>query len=171
MRGLNKVHLIGNVGGDPEGRTTGGGSRVATFSLATSRQWNDHAGQKQESTQWHRIVVWQGLAEVVEKYVSKGSKVYVEGAVEYRKWEDKDGVTRYTTEINARELILLGDAKGAGRNSGPNPPPREDEDFPDFPNGYPPDWDESTERRPAAKQAAAKSASKPAAKKAARASA
>jgi single-strand DNA-binding protein len=115
---LNKVTLIGNLGNDPEVRSTTGGNRVATFSLATSRSWNDAAGSKQEKTEWHRCVVWNtktsGLADIVEKYVKKGDKLYVEGRIEYRQWQDKDGQTRYSTEINVRELIMLGGGKGGG---------------------------------------------------------
>jgi single-strand DNA-binding protein len=111
-RSLNKVTLIGNLGSDPEIRSTPGGGRVAQFSLATSRTWNDQTGGKQEKTEWHRCVVWNSkasqLADIVEKYVKKGDKLYVEGRIEYRQWQDKDGQTRYSTEINVRELILLG---------------------------------------------------------------
>src|SRR5437868_12623497 len=111
--------LIGNLGSDPEVRSTTGGNRVATFSLATSRTWNDASGAKQEKTEWHRCVVWNSkastLADVVERYVKKGDKLYVEGRIEYRQWQDKDGQTRYSTEINVRELIMLG---GAGSSRG-----------------------------------------------------
>jgi len=117
-RSLNKVTLIGNLGNDPEVRSTTGGSRVATFSLATSRQWNDAAGTKQEKTEWHRCVVWNTkgsqLADIVERYVKKGDKLYVEGRIEYRQWQDKDGQTRYSTEINVRELIMLSPRSGGG---------------------------------------------------------
>ena len=120
-RSLNKVTLIGNLGNDPEVRSTTGGNRVATFSLATSRTWNDQAGAKQEKTEWHRCVVWNTkgsqLADIVEKYVKKGDKLYVEGRIEYRQWQDKDNQTRYSTEINVRELIMLG-GKGAGGDFG-----------------------------------------------------
>jgi len=115
-RSLNKVMLIGNLGSDPEVRSTTGGNRVATFSLATSRSWNDASGAKQEKTEWHRCVVWNSkvsqLADIVERYVKKGDKLYVEGRIEYRQWQDKDGQTRYSTEINVRELIMLGGARG-----------------------------------------------------------
>src|SRR6476620_971194 len=121
-RSLNKVTLIGNLGNDPEVRSTTGGSRVATFSLATSRQWNDAAGAKQEKTEWHRCVVWNTkgsqLADIVERYVKKGDKLYVEGRIEYRQWQDKEGQTRYSTEINVRELIMLSGAPGGGSRSG-----------------------------------------------------
>ena len=121
-RSLNKVLLIGNLGNDPEVRSTTGGNRVATFSLATSRSWNDASGSKQEKTEWHRCVVWNTkssqLADIVEKYVKKGDKIYVEGRIEYRQWQDKDGQTRYSTEINVRELIMLGGGRGASGGEG-----------------------------------------------------
>jgi len=114
-RSLNKASLIGNVGQDPELRTTANGVRVANFSLATSRSWNGPSGDKQEKTEWHKCVVWNsqrgtggGLVEVIEKYVRKGEKLYVEGRIEYRQYQDKEGQTRYVTEINVRDLLLLG---------------------------------------------------------------
>jgi single-strand DNA-binding protein len=130
-RSLNKVTLIGNLGNDPEVRSTSGGNRVATFSLATSRSWNDAAGSKQEKTEWHRCVVWNTkssqLADIVERYVKKGDKIYVEGRIEYRQWQDKDGQTRYSTEINVRELIMLGAPRGGsggGDSDGESTPQR-----------------------------------------------
>ncbi len=123
-RSLNKVSLIGNLGQDPEVRSIANGGRVANFSLATSRQWSGQGGDKQEKTEWHRIVAWNGksgasgLADLVEKYVKKGDKLYVEGRIEYRSWQDKDGQTRYTTEIIANEIILLGGRGGAGGEGG-----------------------------------------------------
>ena len=118
-RSLNKASLIGNLGNDPEIRTTANGSKVATFSLATSRQWNSATGEKQEKTEWHRCVVWNtkgtGLADVVERYCKKGDKLYVEGRIEYRQWQDKENQTRYTTEINVRDLLMLGSGPGGGR--------------------------------------------------------
>jgi len=117
-RSLNKASLIGNLGSDPEVRNTTGGSKVATFSLATSRQWNSASGEKQEKTEWHRCVVWNakgtGLADVVEKYCKKGDRLYVEGRIEYRQWQDKENQTRYTTEINVRDLLMLGSGSGGG---------------------------------------------------------
>ena len=121
-RSLNKVTLIGNLGNDPEVRSTTGGNRVATFSLATSRTWNDQSGQRQEKTEWHRCVVWNTkgsqLADIVERYVHKGDKLYIEGRIEYRQWQDKDGQTRYSTEINVRELIMLSSKQGGGGYEG-----------------------------------------------------
>jgi single-strand DNA-binding protein len=123
-RSLNKVTLIGNLGADPEVRSTAGGQRVATLSVATSRQWSNAAGERQEKTEWHRVVLWntkfQQLADIAEKYVKKGDKVYVEGRIEYRTWEDREGKTRYTTEINARELIMLS-GRGPGADEGAVP--------------------------------------------------
>lgn len=117
-RSLNKVILIGNVGKDPEIRATSNGSRVASFSLATTRTWNDQGGAKQEKTEWHRCVVWSGkgqsLVEVVEKYVKKGDRLYVEGRIEYGQYQDKDGQTRYTTDIRVFEMIMLGGSRGGG---------------------------------------------------------
>ena len=116
-RSLNKVMLIGNLGNDPEVRSTTGGNRVANFSLATSRTWNSPSGEKQEKTEWHKCIVWNtkgsGLADVVEKYCKKGDKIYVEGRIEYRQWQDKENQTRYVTEINVRELVMLGGGRGA----------------------------------------------------------
>jgi single-strand DNA-binding protein len=128
-RSLNKVTLIGNLGADPEVRSTSGGNKVANFSLATSRQWTSASGEKQEKTEWHKCVAWNqgsrgtGLADVVERYAKKGDKLFVEGAIEYRTYEDKDKQTRYVTEINVREIILLGGGKGgdAGFDSGARP--------------------------------------------------
>ena len=125
---LNKVTLIGNVGQDPEIRSTQDGREVASFSLATSDRWKDKTtGEKKEKTEWHRIVCFQeGLVKVIKTYVKKGSKLYVEGALVTRKWTDKDGVDRYSTEINIKlqgKLFLL-DSKGDGETSSrpPNPP-------------------------------------------------
>ncbi|HEY0972757.1 MAG TPA: single-stranded DNA-binding protein [Gemmatimonadales bacterium] len=120
-RSLNKVTLIGNVGADPEVRSTSGGNRVATFSLATSRTWTGPAGDRQEKTEWHRCVVWNAknssLADIVERYVKKGDKLYVEGRIEYRQWQDQNNQTRYSTEINVRELIMLGGGRPGGGDS------------------------------------------------------
>ena len=122
-RSLNKVMLMGNLGNDPEVRSTPGGGRVASFSLATSRVWNDQSGTKQEKTEWHKCIAWnqgtQKLADIVEQYCKKGKPVYVEGSIEYRQWQDKEGQTRYSTEIRVRELILLGGrGDGDGESAG-----------------------------------------------------
>ena len=119
-RSLNKVTLIGNLGADPEIRTTPNGSKVAQFSLATGRQWTSASGEKQEKTEWHKCVAWNGkgrgtgLADVIERYVKKGDKIYVEGEIQYRQYEDKDKQTKYITEINVREILLLGGGRGGG---------------------------------------------------------
>jgi len=110
--------LIGNVGQDPEIRTIPSGARVAQFSVATSRRWNDKSGQQQEKTEWHRIVAWERLVEIIERYVKKGDRIYVEGEIEYRQYQDKDGVTKYTTEIRAREVVLLGGKSEGGGGGG-----------------------------------------------------
>jgi single-strand DNA-binding protein len=116
-RSLNKVMLIGNLGADPEVRTTNNGSRVATISIATSRQWTAQNGEKQEKTEWHRVICWNNkgaqLADVAERFLKKGDRVYVEGRIEYRTWEDREKQKRYTTEVIARELLLL-TPKGGG---------------------------------------------------------
>jgi single-strand DNA-binding protein len=120
-RCLNKATLIGYLGADPEIRTTTGGSRVAQFSLATTRRWNDREGQAQEKTQWHRIVVWDSLPGVftfVEKYLRKGDRVYVEGEIDYRSYEDDAGVTRWMTEIKASDVLGAGEPSGQGSERG-----------------------------------------------------
>jgi len=114
MSSLNKVMLIGNVGRDPEVRTVGG-SKVVNMSVATSERWTDKTtGEKREATQWHAVVIWnERIAEVAERYLTKGSKVYVEGQLQTRKWTDKEGRERYTTEVVLQrfrgELVMLGD--------------------------------------------------------------
>lgn len=124
---LNRVTLIGNVGKDPEIRNTQSGTKCANFSVATSEQWKDKNGEKQERTEWHNCVVWnEGLVGVIEKYVKKGSKVMVEGQMQTRKWQDQSGADRWSTEVVLSgfggQLILLGDAKGGGDR-----PPAQDE--------------------------------------------
>ncbi len=105
--GINKVILVGNLGQDPEVKYTAGGDAVTTLSLATSDSWKDKdTGQDQEKTEWHRVVLWRRLAEIAGEYLNKGSKIYVEGQLRTRKWE-QEGQTRYTTEIIARELQFL----------------------------------------------------------------
>ena len=107
-RSLNKALLIGNLGSDPEIRTTTDGTKVAGLSVATNRNWTDRDGQAQERTEWHRVVAWANLAEIAEQYLSRGDRVYIEGEIQYRSYEDRDGATRYVTEIRARELVMLG---------------------------------------------------------------
>jgi single-strand DNA-binding protein len=107
MRGLNKVTLIGNLGKDPEVQTLQENIKVAKFSLATSESHKDDKGQAHTSTEWHNIVLWRGLAELTEKYLKKGSLVYIEGKIKTRSYEDKTGAKKYVTEIVAEEIILL----------------------------------------------------------------
>ena len=119
MSGVNKVILIGNLGADPEVRHLQNGAAVANFRIATSETYKDRqTGEKREQTEWHSIVAWRGLAEIVEKYLRKGSKVYVEGKLRTRQWQDKDGNTRYTTEIHADEMTMLDRASGGGAPQG-----------------------------------------------------
>ncbi len=108
MAGINKVILIGNLGKDPEVRHLDGGATVCNFPLATTETYKDKAGNKQESTEWHNIVLWRGLAEVAEKYLKKGMSIYVEGKLRTRSWEDKEGHKRYTTEIIGDTMTMLG---------------------------------------------------------------
>jgi len=114
-RGVNKVILVGNCGKDPDTRYTPSGSAVTNISIATSEQWTDkQSGQKQERTEWHNIVFFNRLAEIAGEYLRKGSQVYVEGSLRTRKWQDKSGNDRYTTEIVAGEMQMLGSRGGAG---------------------------------------------------------
>jgi len=105
---VNKVILVGNLGKDPETRFTASGTRVTTFSLATSERYKDRDGQKQESTQWHQIVTWRQLAEICGEYLTKGKQVYIEGKIQTRSYEDRDGNKKYITEIVANEMRMLG---------------------------------------------------------------
>ena len=123
-RSLNRVQIIGNLGADPELRTTTNGARVANLSVATSRRWNDRQGQQQEKTEWHKVIFWEKLAEVCERYLKRGDRVYVEGSIEYRQYEDKEGQTRYITEIRGREMIMLG---GRGEKADFDAPARSQE--------------------------------------------
>lgn len=108
MSGVNKVILIGNLGADPEVRHLQNGTAVANFRIATSETYKDrNTGEKREQTEWHNIVAWRGLAEITERFLRKGSKVYVEGKLRNRQYEDKDGNTRYITEVQADEMTLL----------------------------------------------------------------
>lgn len=116
-RSLNKVMLIGNVGADPDMRSTPSGMRMAKVSLATSRQFNDRSGQQQEKTEWHRLTFWDKLAEVVEKYVKKGDRLYVEGRIEYSTTGEGDAM-KYWTDINVREMVMLGGGGGGGGGEG-----------------------------------------------------
>ena len=120
-RGLNKVMLIGNLGADPEVRYTAGGAAVANIRLATADTWRDKdSGETQERTEWHRVVFFGRLAEVVEQYVKKGSQLYIEGRLQTRKWQDKDGNEKFSTEIVASEMQMLGGRGGAGAGGAPS---------------------------------------------------
>lgn len=107
MGGLNKAMLIGNLGKDPEVKVLDNGAKIATFPLATSETYKDRDGNRQTRTEWHNIVLWRGLADVAELYCRKGGQVYIEGRLSTRKWEDKDGHSRYTTEIIGDQMVLL----------------------------------------------------------------
>ena len=118
--GLNKAILIGNLGRDPEVRYTPSGMAIANFSIATSENWTNKDGQKETRTEWHRIVAFGRLGEICGEYLSKGRQIYIEGRIQTRDWEDKDGIKRYTTEIVANQMIMLG-----GRDAGDGPRPQE----------------------------------------------
>lgn len=123
MAGVNKVILVGNLGKDPEVRTLENGSKVASFSLATSENYKDrNSGETITNTEWHNIVMWRGLADVAERFLKKGNQVYIEGKIRNRSYQDKEGNTRYITEIEAKELNMLGKAQG-GSDSSPSPTP------------------------------------------------
>jgi single-strand DNA-binding protein len=116
-KGLNRVMLIGNLGKDPEVSYTASGIAVAKFSIATGERWKDESGNTQERTEWHNIVVWSKLAEICGQYLKKGSKVFIEGRLQTRSWDDKNsGTKRYMTEIVAQNMVML-DSKGAGTDS------------------------------------------------------
>lgn len=130
---INKVIIIGRLGADPEVRYTPAGSTVANFNVATNNAWKDKDGTKKEDTTWHRIVVWNKLAEIVKEYVKKGHRIYVEGRITTRSWEDKNGQTRYTTEIVANQIQML---ESQGTKGEPVTEVTEAPDVPDIP---PPD--------------------------------
>ena len=113
---INKAILVGNLGADPEVRYTQDGTPVASFNVATTERWKGQDGQMQESTEWHRIVAWRRLADICGQYLQKGSRVYIEGKIQTRKWQDQSGNDRYTTEIVAREMKMLS-SRGEGGGS------------------------------------------------------
>lgn len=143
---INKVILIGNLGADPEIRYTQSGTPVVNFRIATTERWKGQDGQQQENTEWHSIVAWRRLAEICSEFLSKGSKVYIEGKLQTRKWQDQNGNDRYTTEIVARDMQMLsprgtgtnaggGDSYASNNNDGyqdypPEPPPNTGDDVP-----------------------------------------
>ena len=116
MGSVNKVILVGNLGRDAELRYTPAGAAVATLNMATTEVWNDKAGQRQEKTEWHRVILWGKQAESLQEYLTKGKQIYVEGRLQTRQWDDKDGNKRYTTEIKADRITLLGGG-GGGRGA------------------------------------------------------
>ena len=124
MASVNKVILLGNLGRDPEVRFTQGGTPVANFTMATTDRWSDPSGEKKEKTEWHRIVVWGKQAEIAGEYLKKGRPVFVEGSLQTREWTDRDGNKRYTTEVRAQRLQLLG--RPDDRGGSPGGPPAED---------------------------------------------
>lgn len=132
---VNRVILVGNLGRDPEMRSTDSGTSVCNFSIATSENWTDKTGEKQERTEWHRIVVWAKLAEICGQYLKKGRQVYIEGRLQTRKWQDKDGNERYTTEVVAQNVVFLG-AKSEQNDQKPAQPTssgQPERQYPPFP--------------------------------------
>ena len=135
-RGVNKVILVGNVGKDPEIKYTASGAAIANFTLATAESWNDKkTGEKVEKTEWHRLVAFQRLAEIIGEYVVKGSQVYIEGKLQTRKWQDSNGQDRWTTEIVANDMQMLGgkpqaESKPSGFRKGSGTPPSDNADMP-----------------------------------------
>jgi single-strand DNA-binding protein len=126
MGSVNKVILVGNLGRDAELRYTPGGAAVATINMATTEVWNDKGGQRQEKTEWHRVVLWGKSAESLTEYLTKGKQIYVEGRLQTRQWDDKDGNKRYTTEIRGDKIVLLGGG-GGGRGAGAGSASRSDD--------------------------------------------
>ena len=134
MASFNKVIVLGNLTRDPELRYTQNGQAVANFSLATTEKWNSREGQREERTEWHRIVTWGKTAELCAQYLSKGRSAYIEGRIQTREWEDREGQKRQTTEIVAQTVQFLGGRGGAGGSgdgpSGPESPPPQGDDIP-----------------------------------------
>jgi len=142
MGSVNKVILVGNLGRDAELRYTPGGAAVATLNLATTEVWNDKGGQRQEKTEWHRIVLWGKQAESLQEYLTKGKQIYIEGRLQTRQWDDKDGNKRYTTEIKADRVTLLGSSGGGGGGARSGGPDREYGGGQSSPMGEPADMPE-----------------------------
>lgn len=143
MSGVNKAIIIGRLGSDPEVKTVSSGQNVARLSIATSERWNDQQGQKQERTEWHRIVAWGRLADLAGKYLSKGRQVYIEGRLQTRSWEDQQGQKKYTTEIVASTIQFLGAAGETGMNASAGSSAGNSNDFQDF--GPEPSFDSNDE--------------------------
>lgn len=141
MASINKVILIGNLGADPEMRYTPGGDAVCTLRLATSDRWKDkESGEMRETTEWHRVVLFRRLAEVAHEFLKKGVPIYVEGRLRTRKWQDKEGRERFTTEIEGNEMKMLGGQGGEGQPSAPVPSERADADPWNTAHKTPIDW-------------------------------
>ena len=131
MAGVNKAILVGNLGKDPEVKYLDNGVAVANFSLATTESFKNKQGERVNQTEWHNIVLWRGLAEVAEKYLKKGSNVYIEGRIKTRKWEDKEGITKYTTEILGDNMTMLGGKPmSESKNEGASEPQDSKDDLP-----------------------------------------
>jgi single-strand DNA-binding protein len=123
-KSINKVILVGRLGRDPEMKYTSGGTPFCRFSIATDDNWTDKgSGEKQERTEWHSIVVWDRLAEICNQYLTKGRLVYIEGSLQTREWDDKEGVKRKTTEVRARDMVMLGGGGSGGEGGGMPPRP------------------------------------------------
>lgn len=137
MAGVNKVILVGNLGRDPEIRTLESGVKVARFSIATTESYNDrNTGQRVDQTEWHNVVLWRGLAEIAEKYLRKGNQVYIEGKLQTRSYQDKDGITKYSTEIVGQNMNMLGGRPVSAEQSYETPnqtttPPADTVDLPE----------------------------------------
>ena len=127
MSSLNKAMIIGNLGQDPEVRYTQNNTAVATLSIATGERYKDGNGEWQERTEWHRVVAWGRTAEVCQQYLTKGSKVYIEGPIQTRQWEDKDGQKRYTTEIKALRMVMLDSSPNSGQGGGGGKPQQQNQ--------------------------------------------
>lgn len=140
QRGINKVILIGNLGQDPDVRYTQSGDPIARLSLATSEVWKDKQGENQERTEWHRVVIFGKLAEIAKQYLHKGSKVYIEGQLRTRKWQDQGGQDRYTTEIHlgVNGVMQMLGSKGDTGHEPPSAPPPDGQTPPSAPNDPPP---------------------------------
>jgi single-strand DNA-binding protein len=126
MAAVNKVILVGNLGADPEMNSANNGTQVANLSLATSEQWTDKSGERQERTEWHRLVLWEKLADVAARFLKKGSQIYVEGKLQTRSWEDPNGQKKWTTEIRVFQLQMLGKREDAQAPTGGAPVPVSD---------------------------------------------
>ena len=133
-RGLNKVMIIGHLGRDPEMRYTPSGRPVATFSVAVSRSWNSSSGERRSETEWFKIVAWGNLAEICKKYLNKGQQVYIEGRLQTRRWEDKEGQQRTSVEVVANEMTMLGDRRDKSQDDSAifdeTPPEVDEDEFP-----------------------------------------